>query len=84
MGGLEKSESRKGMKQQADIHHRRCEAQIDHNLQIDSRNVDIYTIPWSCYNRCQQHEFVRFLFYVLVKISVAKNRPKNFNALCAP
>lgn len=28
MGGLEKSESRKGMKQQADIHHRRCEAQI--------------------------------------------------------
>lgn len=41
------------------------------------------TIPGSCYNHCRQHEFVRFLFYVLVKISVTKMRPKKFNALCA-
>lgn len=40
-------------------------------------------IPWSCYNHCQQHEFVRLLFYVLVKISVTKTGPKTFNALCA-
>lgn len=35
-----------------------------------------------CYNHCQQNEFMRLLFYVLVKISVATG-PKTFNALCA-
>lgn len=60
-----------------------CGRLPDHHLQTDSRNVYIYTIPWLCYNHCQQNEFVRLLFYVLVKISVAKTGPKTFNALCA-
>lgn len=55
----------------------------DHNLQTDLRNVDIYTISRSCYNHSQQQPFVRFLFYVLVKISVTKMKPKKFNTLCA-
>lgn len=49
-----------------------CRGLQDRNLQIDWRNVDIYTVPRSCYNHCHQYEFVRILFYVLVKIPVAK------------
>lgn len=61
-----------------------CGGLQDHSPQIDSRNVDIYSIPRSCYNHCQQHDFVRLLFYVLVKISVPEKRPKKFNAfLCS-
>lgn len=33
----------------------------DHNLQIDLRSVDIYTIPRSCYNHSEQQEFVVFI-----------------------
>lgn len=54
----------------------------DHNLQIDLRNVDIYTIPRSCYNQSAAG-ICEVLFYVLVKISVTKMKPKKFNALCA-